>query len=77
MGRIREEVNADGIGEIEYIVANMDEGEQGMFNLQVERNRKDRKWCAEHGVDYRKPNMGVIVRDTYEEMYVMGEDQSR
>ena len=77
MGKIREEVNAEGIGEIENIVANMDEGEQEMFNLQVERNRKDRKWCEEHGVNYRNPNMGVIVRDTYEEIYVVGEDQSR
>jgi len=77
MGKVREEVNAEGIGEIENIVANMPEWEQEVFNLEVERNRKDRKWCKEHGVNYCEPNMGVVVRDTYEEIYVVGEDQSR
>ena len=72
MSKIREEPNADGIGDIENIVANMDEGEQVKFNRAVVINRSNERWCGIHGVDFVEPNIGVVIRDTYIEMYGFG-----
>ena len=72
MGKIREEPNADGIGDIESIVVNMDVKEQEKFNRAVMINRSNEKWCGVHGVDFVKPDVGVVIRDTYVEMYGFG-----
>ena len=69
--------NAHEIGDIENIVANMEGKEQERFNRQVMMNRMDEVWCVGHGVDFVNANVGIVIRDTYREMYIVGEDQSR
>ena len=72
MSKIREEPNADGIGDMENMVANMDEAEQKKFNAAVMRNRSNEEWCKRHRVNFVEADMGVVIRETYVQLYGFG-----
>ena len=60
--------------EIEELVLRMPEDEREGFFSCLMRNRGDRKWCEERGIDYYDVDMNMAIRDTYEEMFVVAED---
>ena len=58
------------VGVVDEIVAGLPERERERFGKELESCLYDRWWCAEHGVDYSNPDVGLAKAELYVELYV-------
>ena len=59
--------------EIEELVLRMPVEEQDRFFSCLTRNRRDKRWLDERGIDYFSVDMNMVIRDTCYDMGIAEE----
>jgi hypothetical protein len=67
----------DEIGDVEQMVANFPEDEKKKFEMECGKRVENKEWCGKHGVNFHSPDYGVVIREIFDELYVIGENQRR
>ena len=55
---------------VDEMVAGLSDGERKGFGKELVDCLYDRSWCAEHGVDYLNPDVGLAKAELYVELYI-------